>query len=278
MLDHRLLLVTGKGGTGRSAVTAALALDAARRGRRVLALAFDDGAGLASHLAAPALTAQPVRSGDVSVARVDPAAALDEYLHLRIALPRVAAAGRVFAAVADTVPGVRDTVMIGKVLYEATRADWDVVVVEGPPTGQIESYLRAPAAIAALAPGGAVRRQAEWMAGTLREVGALVVVATPDELPVMEARELIAGVVDGVVRIGSVVANRAVPDIGVTPGAARTESDPMRRAAAEHDVAVRTHQARHLETLAADVVLPLLFGVHRPAEVAARLAIEWSRR
>lgn len=275
MDDRRLLLVTGKGGTGRSAVAAAVALDAARRGRRVLALALDAGIGLAAHLGLPPLTATPTAAGDIAAARVDPAAALDEYLRLRIALPGVTAASRVFAAVAETVPGVRDTVMLGKVVHEAARGPWDLVVADGPPTGQVTSYLRAPETIAGLVPSGTVRSQADWMAATLRAIGGLVVVATPEELPVMEARELLAEVADGVIPVAAVVANRVVEDVGVTAAAAAAERDLVRRAAARHDLAIRDRQAGHLDTLGPDRRLPLLFGVHRPAEVASRLAASW---
>jgi anion-transporting ArsA/GET3 family ATPase len=100
VLERRLLLVTGKGGTGKSAVAASLAIAAGRRGLRVLALAMDGGAGLARHLRADPPGPTPQRCGDVFIAAVDPGAALDQYLRLRIRVPRLAAVSRIFAAMA----------------------------------------------------------------------------------------------------------------------------------------------------------------------------------
>ncbi|HAX82920.1 MAG TPA: hypothetical protein DCY40_10190, partial [Actinobacteria bacterium] len=214
MLERRLLLVTGKGGTGKSAVAASLALAAGRRGLRVLALAMDDGAGLARHLRAAPPGPLPERIGDVAVARVDPGAALDQYLRLRIRVPRLPAVSRMFAAMAETVPGVRDTVMIGKVIFESTRSRWDVVVADAPPTGQVLSYLGAPATIAGLVPTGAVRDQARWMEATLRDPrhSAAIVVATPEDLPVIEAAGFAVDIArTGSIPLGAVVANRVLP-------------------------------------------------------------------
>lgn len=270
-------MVTGKGGTGRSAVAAALAIALARRGARTLALAFDAGDGLADHLGAPPLDTVPRPTHDVWAARVDPAVALDEYLRLRIAIPRVAGAGRVFAAVAETVPGVRDTVMIGKVLHEATSGNWDAVVVDGPPTGQVVSYLRAPRTIASLVPGGAVRRQALSMESVLADPGhaGLVIVATPEELPVIEATELRAfASSDGSIGVAAIVANRVLAPAGFSGEEAATARGP-RGDAGRHHLAALARQETHLGALGATVALPMLFGIHRADEVAARLSVHW---
>ena len=121
---------------------------------------------------------------------------------------------RVFAAVVETVPGVRDTAMIGKIIFESTRPRWDLVVVDAPPTGQVSSFLEAPATIAGLVPGGAVRDQAAWMRSVLadpRHTG-LVVVATPEELPVIEAKSFIEDVIASrTAAVAASVANAAVP-------------------------------------------------------------------
>lgn len=279
VLGQRLLVVTGKGGTGRSAVAASLAAGAARRGARVLAVALDDGGGLAAHLGVPALGTTPTAAGDVQAARVEPAAALEEYLRIRIGIPRVAGAGRIFSAVADTVPGVRDTVMIGKVLHEATSDEWDVVVVDGPPTGQITSYLHAPRTIAGLVPAGVVRRQAETMEAALGDPTrtGLVIVATPEELPVIEAIALRDEVTaDGSIAIGMVVANRVLPPAAFTAADARAARG-RRGDAARHHLAMSDQQRAHLAALGPDIELPLLFGVHTADEVTARLSTEWDR-
>jgi anion-transporting ArsA/GET3 family ATPase len=276
VLERRLLLVTGKGGTGKSAVAASLAIAAGRRGLRVLALAMDGGAGLARHLRASPPGPLPQRCGDVSIALVDPGAALDQYLRLRVRVPRIAAVGRVFAAMADTVPGIRDTVMIGKVVFESTRSRWDLVVADAPPTGQVQSYLGAPATIAGLVPSGVVRDQASWMANTLADPvhSAAVVVATPEELPAAEAAGFVADVArSGAIPLAAVVANRVLPAADFPPPAPG-DTGPAAEAARLH-LALVAEQGRHLEALAPTRTIPHLFGVHTPGETAERIADFW---
>lgn len=280
MLERRLLLVTGKGGTGKSAVAASLALAAGRRGLRVLALAMDDGSGLARHLRAGPPGPLPQRTGDVSIARVDPGAALDQYLRLRIRVPRLAAVGRAFAAIAETVPGVRDTVMIGKVIFESTRSRWDLVVADAPPTGQVLSYLGAPATIAGLVPTGAVRDQAHWMEATLRDPrhSAAIVVATPEDLPVVEAAGFAADIAHtGSIPLGAVVANRVLPAADFDEVAAAATSGPAAAAARLH-LALVAAQQRHLAALSPTRTIPYFFGVHTPGETAESIADLWEAR
>ena len=274
VLDRRLLLVTGKGGTGKSAVAASLAIAAGRRGMRVLAISMDRGDGLARHLALPHLEPTPQRHGDVHAALVDPGAALDEYLRLRMRMPRLTAVSRVFAAVVDTVPGVRDTVMIGKVVFESTRTRWDLVVADAPPTGQVRSFLRAPATIAGLVPGGAVREQAAWLGSVLADPGhsGAVVVATAEELPVTEAAAFGVEVeADGTMPLAAKVANKILPeaDFGT-----RAAAGPEGEAATLHRALVE-RQTRHLAAFSADHTIPYLFGMHTPDETAERIADRW---
>lgn len=280
VLDRRLLLVTGKGGTGKSAVAASLAVAAGRQGLRVLALAMDHGTGLGHHLRATTLGPQPQRCGDVHVALVDPAAALDEYLRMRIRVPRIAAVGRVFAAVVETVPGVRDITMIGKVVFESSRTRWDLVVVDGPPTGQVSSLLDAPATIAGLVPGGAVRDQAGWIRSLLadeRHTG-VVVVATPEDLPVLEARSFIAGLAaNPTTTVAALVANKVLPPPDFGDDALSRATDPWGPQAAALHLALAESQRSHLADLAADRTIPFLFGMRTAGETTERIADLWGR-
>ena len=275
------MIVTGKGGTGRSAVAASLAVAAARSGRRVLALAMDRGSGLARHLRAGVLGAQPQRLGDVHAAIVDPAAALDEYLRMRIRVPRLAAVSRIFAAVVETVPGVRDTAMIGKVVFESTRSRWDLVVVDAPPIGQVSSFLNAPTTIARLVPGGAVRDQSEWMRSVIADAvhTGVVVVATPEDLPVLEARALTADLAtSGAVAVEAVIANKVLPDPDFEPADVARTSEGARRDAAGLHLALTAQQAEHLRRLAAGHTIPFLFGMRTESETSERIADLWETR
>jgi len=276
VLERRLCVVTGKGGTGKSAVAASLAIAAGRRGMRVLALAMGSGDGLARHLGATRLGPEPEAFGDVHAAFVEPASALDEYLRHRIRIPHLGAVARVFAAVVDTVPGVRDTVMIGKVVHESTLPTWDLVVADAPPTGQVQSYLGAPATIAGLVPGGAVREQAAWLRSLLedRNHTGVVVVATPEELPVTEAVAFRDGITASVA-VTAVIANKVLAEAGFDAAAILSSAPGPALDAARFHLALAEVQHRHLAALRPDRAVPLLFGMHTPEETAARIADLW---
>ena len=275
MLERRLLVVTGKGGVGRSALTAALALHAARTGRRVLAIAMAGPSGLAAHLGVESLgyTPHEIHPG-VFGAHVDPAESLDEYLRLRLRVPRIGPLTSAFRLLADTVPGVRDTVVIGKVLYEAIRGEWDLVVADGPPTGQIHSYLVAPATIESLVPSGRVSEQAGWMRRSLADpaMTGLVVAGLAEEVPVAEMSDTLALLeAEPVADVARIVVNRVLDPLD-----ADFEDEPPgpRRDAALHHTAMAASQRRLREPLPEHDTLPHLFGTHTPAEVARRLSAE----
>lgn len=287
MLDRQLLVVSGKGGAGKSAVTAALALVGRRRGLRVLALDMTNGGGLATHLGVTALDfeARPVGEG-LHAAAVIRARALTEYLRAQLGIPAVATLGpaaRAFDALASTAPAVREVVTMGKVLWEVKRDTWDLVVADGPPTGQIGSYLRAARTIRELVPTGRIVDQVAWMSDILadRSRAGLVLVSLPEELPVLETEEVLAWL-DAEKVMGSTVvwANRALPEPPAdAPGPnddlwGATPTPPkgaVGEAAALHR-SLWAEQQEWLERLGPDARLPYLFGAHTAAEVAELLA------
>lgn len=281
MLDRRLILVSGKGGVGKSAVVAALAILAARRGKRVLAVGLVDGLGLASHLSVDELgyEAHEVRPGVFALA-VSRAGALDEYLRTHLRAPKATPTGplsRALAALVDTAPGVREMVSMGKPIEEMRRAEWDLVIVDAPPLGQLFSYLRAPQTIAELVPAGRVRDQAGGMQRDLADpvASGLVLVTTPDELPVGETEEALDTLSTvPLIELAALIANRVLPPL---PVAARTLRDlppgPYREAAVLHR-GLLASQREWLGELEGAVSLPFLFGMHTPGEVAAVLADE----
>lgn len=274
---HRLVLVSGKGGVGKSAVAAAIATAAHRNGRRVLAVAMTGtGGGLASHLGAPPLSFEPreVRPG-LDALVVDRTKALIEYLHVQAGLPQIAAFGpflRAFDALASAAPAIREIVTMGKVLWEVRTEDHDLVVADAPPTGQIGSFLRAPRTITELVPTGRIREQATWMEEILVDPGAtrLTLVTVPEELPTSETEETLAWL-DREEVVGSIetIANRVLPPLDADP-----DDLPTGRAgdAARLHLLLRAGQERWLERLPPDRMLPFEFGLITPAEVAAHLA------
>ena len=275
MLDKRLVIVSGKGGVGKSAVTSGLALMGQRHGLRILAVEMESGGGgLSSHFGTGPLAFEPreVRPGlhAMQMVRSD---ALLEYLSLQLRLPgmgRFGAVARAFDALATAAPAVREIVTIGKILWEVREDRWDLVVVDAPPTGQIASYLRAPTSIAELVTTGRIRGQAEWMAETLGDpnLTRLLLVTLAEELPTMETLETIEWVrKSGAVAEPLVVTNRILEEIGIPnppPG-------PIGDMVTLHRSLV-TEQRKWLEALPPDLTLPYLFGLFTPGEVAAHIS------
>lgn len=278
MLDKRLVIVSGKGGVGKSAVTAATALAGARHGKKVLAIATNDPVGLATHLGRSNLGSEPEEiSPGLHATSVDLADALTEYLRLQLKVPApgFGAVSRAFDVLASTAPGIKEIITIGKVIYEVGRDVWDLVVVDAPPTGQIGSYLRAPRTVSELVPSGRVREQSDWMEGVLADDRThLAFVTLAEELPVTETLEAMSDVEDARLGSSSVIANRLLPQLRASAEMLATVPAGAHRDAAVHHQAVYAQQRRWLGEITVDRRLPYLFGVLTPAEVAARLADE----
>lgn len=279
MLDRRLIIVTGKGGVGRSAVTAALALRAVHLGKRVLTVAMTDDLGLALHLGRERLDyhSREIRPGLHALAVHRPAA-LDEYLKVQLGVPKVTRMGplaRAFDALASTAPGIREVITMGKVLWEVRKETWDLVIADGPPLGQIGSHLRAPLTVSELVPVGRVREQAGWMMEVLGDPSAagMLLVTLAEELPVTETREALTWL-EGhhIMAPPLVVANRILSALPVSGREIKGAGPgPLREAARLHQ-ALHKEQRRWMKDLPSDVSLPYLFGLLTPPEVAARLA------
>ncbi len=275
----RLILVSGKGGTGKSAVAAATAIDFARRGHRVLAIDMLGQTGLAVHLRSPSLRYAPieVRPGLHAMA-VSRSEALDEYLKAQLHVPQGAPTRQISSALsvlADTAPGVREIVSIGKPIYETRSGRWDVVVVDAPSLGQFQSYLRAPRTISDLVPTGNVRRLASRLEATLQDEGvtSILLVTTPAELPTVEALEAIATIKgDGLGPEPTVLFNRMLAISGMSETDIESLGDGPLRAAATLQFDLEAEQIHWAEELAHQGTLPYLFGVFTPGEVAEQLA------
>ncbi len=274
MLDGRLIIVSGKGGVGKSAVSAGLALVAQRQGKRVLAVETGSPGGLSAHFSTTTLDFAPreVRPGLHAMHMVRSQALL-EYLSLQLRLPgmgRFGPVARAFDALATAAPAVREIITIGKIYWEVQTERWDLVIADAPPTGQIGSYLRAPRTIAELVPTGRVRSQADSMAALLSDPTAtrLVLVNLAEELPTtetMETMEWLEG--EDLVAPPTVMVNRVLPELPFAdrpPGTAGAIVDLHRSLLVE--------QERWLKLLPGDYVLPYLFGLFTPGEVSAQLS------
>jgi anion-transporting ArsA/GET3 family ATPase len=225
LLGRRLLFFTGKGGVGKSTITAATALLAADRGQRVLVVEADAKGAIPGHFEQPTVGFEPreVYPGVCAMAmRTEDS--LKEYLRLNLRVPvlgRLGPLARVLDFVATAAPGVKEILTVGKVCWEVResiegRADWDLVVVDAAATGHIIGQLDAPRAIQELVSVGMVREQTEWMVELLSDasVTGLNIVATPEEMPVNETIELVQRArVELSVPLSAVVVNRVLPEL-----------------------------------------------------------------
>jgi anion-transporting ArsA/GET3 family ATPase len=223
----RLHFVTGKGGTGKSTVAAALALTLAAGGRKVLLVEVEGRQGIAQLFDVPPLPYQELkiataeRGGQVNALAIDIEAAFLEYLDMFYNLGIAGRAMRRIGAIefATTIaPGLRDVLVTGKIKESVVRVDkdkrpvYDAVVVDSPPTGRIARFLDVTKAVSDLAKGGPVYSQSESVVNLLHsEQTAIHLVTLLEALPVQETLEAIEELAEMELPIGSVIVNRNIP-------------------------------------------------------------------
>jgi anion-transporting ArsA/GET3 family ATPase len=230
----RLHVVTGKGGTGKSTVAAALALSLASDGKNVLLCEVEGRQGIARMFDVDPLPYEERRiarglpgedgngAGVVHALHIDPESALLEYLAMYYRLGRAGKALDRFGVVefATTIaPGVRDVLLTGKV-YEAVQRnsrnkgaiEYDAVVLDAPPTGRISQFLNVSDELAGLAKVGPIKNQSDTMMTLFRSPRTAVhLVTVLEEMPVQETSDGIAELRSNRLPVGAVVVNLVRP-------------------------------------------------------------------
>ena len=205
--EVRVVLVTGKGGVGKTTVVASLGMAGARRGMRVL-LAETAGArqlppifGVESQGYAPVELWRDSEGGVVEGLTITPRESIEEYLLLRLrfrALYRVAFQNRVMEPFMAAVPGLHDLMHLGKIWYEEAqvlpngRPGWDLVIVDLPATGHGLAMLQSPRSMMELTKAGPFHDNAakvEELFGDPKRC-ALVLVSRPEAFSVNETIQL----------------------------------------------------------------------------------------
>jgi len=308
LLSRRLLLVTGKGGTGKTRIAAALGVLAARRGVRTVVVELGDSDVLPELLppSRPARAAergrepQPVAE-NLFTLRLVPEEALLEYLELQLrvrTLARAIVGNAAFHRFLDAAPGWRELLTLGKLWHLASLEDsagaprWPLVVVDAPATGHGLSLLSVPSVVLDTVRMGPLRRNTDRVQALMTDAARTLVlpVTLPEELPVNETLELRARVRELGVGLGPVLANGIEPALGLDqPERALAALERVPRgqapsplaepdvvgAAARHRLARAAMQRGFLDELArgldeAPVELPWLArGVDDPAGVRA---------
>jgi anion-transporting ArsA/GET3 family ATPase len=222
LLDRRLLLVTGKGGVGKSTVAAALALRLAEAGLRTLLCEVNADRRLGRMMGHPEVGPE-VRSVEANLSMVDlePDASMREYVLSKIPSERVYRAvfeNRLVRYFLRFIPALAETVMLGKVLWHLRQwpdapGGFDRIVLDLPATGHALTLLGVPQSLVSALPSGPMSTEADWMLELLTDPAttSAVLVSLPEELPVNETLELAQALRSRLkVRIGALVLNQSV--------------------------------------------------------------------
>jgi anion-transporting ArsA/GET3 family ATPase len=234
----RLHVVTGKGGTGKTTVAAALALALAHGGRKVLLIETEGRQGIAQLFDRPPLPYGERKiaigpgepddgrdpGGDVYALAIDPEGALLDYLHMFYNMRSAGVALTKLGLVdfATTIaPGLSDVLVTGKATEAARRKRsgggfvYDSVVLDAPPTGRVGRFLNVSAEVSGLAKVGPIRAHADTVANVIKSPQTAVhFVSTLEEMPVQETLDGIAELrgIAGM-QVGGVVINMARPTV-----------------------------------------------------------------
>ncbi|MCU1346801.1 MAG: oxyanion-translocating ATPase [Acidimicrobiia bacterium] len=262
----RLVIVAGKGGVGKTTVTAALALAAADRGLRCLVVEIDGKAQLASLFETAPLEPGKIvpLAADIQAVLITADAALLGYLGERgmgRLSDRLVRTG-LLDVVATAAPGIDDLLVLGKVKQLERAAAADVILLDAPAAGHAITFLQSASGLLDAIGVGPINAQARDVTEMLADPSRtqVILVTLPEETPVNELVETAFALEEKIgVSLGPVVVNGIwdrleLPECGIT---GLDEAAAFRR----HRVALQEEQIQRLTQLLPlpQVHLPFLF-------------------
>ncbi|CAM4045465.1 MULTISPECIES: ArsA family ATPase [Tsukamurella] len=249
--EARLHFVSGKGGTGKSTVAAALALALASGGKKVLLVEVEGRGGIGPTFEVSDLPPTETKiatadgNGAVFALPMDVEATFLDYLKTNYGMGLAARALKSIGAIefATTLaPGFKDILITGKIMECTQRRDrdgryaYDAVVVDAPPTGRIGKFLDVTRAMKEIAKAGPIAGQADRVVRLLHSPDTVVhLVTLLESLPVQETAEAVRELRELDMKVGAVIVNRALPqllsDTELSAAADGTVDGPAVRAA-----------------------------------------------
>jgi anion-transporting ArsA/GET3 family ATPase len=224
ILDRRLVLVMGKGGTGKTTIAAALGLAAARRGRRTVVVEVAEQQRLLGLFGKGARDHDEVQlDRNLFGLSIDPHRAMEEWLRHQLrsgTLAGLLGGSRIFQLLTAAAPGVSELVTMGKIwdLAQLERRTggsvFDIAIVDAPATGHGLGLLRAPGTYARIARAGPVARQARRIDEFTRDPATtgIIAAALPEEMPVSETLELEDRLAADDMALDAIVVNGVMPE------------------------------------------------------------------
>jgi anion-transporting ArsA/GET3 family ATPase len=289
--QQRLLVVTGKGGVGKTTVAAALALASARRGLKTLVVEVNTKERI-SALLGRAEVGPTIASLDENLWAVDvrPAEAMREYALMIVKFESIYNAvfeNRLVRYFLRFIPSLQELVLLGKILFHLRekRPDgsyrFDRIIVDAPATGHAITFLSVPQVILETVPPGPLADDATWMRDLLTDpkTTGVVLVSLPEELPVNETLELHAALAQRVkVSPAAVVLNGFIAERFTDADRAQLSGDLAEVARVHESRAQQSAQSekRLLELNAPLVRVPRLYlpAFGRPAIEAVSQQLE----
>lgn len=229
LLDRRLIIVTGKGGVGKTAVSCALAEAARRAGKKVLLAETASLESVASNFeekpAPLGYAGRTLRPG-LHAMRIDPYDALADYIRLQMGIGAVTdriLKTETFRQFFEAAPGWRELIILGAIWHNEQKRDasgkpvYDVVIVDAPATGHGLTFLDVPRVVQQTVQSGPLARHSSWVEELVhdRERTLLLPVTLGEELPVTETAELVQRARDEIdIGLDRIIVNRLPIDPG----------------------------------------------------------------
>ena len=217
LLKRRVVILTGKGGVGKSTSSAALALIAAQQGMKVLVIEVDAKGNVPDFFDTTRVGFKYRRLHQgVYGLSMQPRESMHEYLSIMLHVPRFSLnpLSGFMEYASQAIPGLKEILVTGKIYFEEKQFDgdqprWDLIVVDGAPTGHVVSQLGAAGHLKTLVKSGPIHDQAELIDKLLtdQERTALVLVTIPEEMPTMETIDLAGRFADetGIEPLGMII-------------------------------------------------------------------------